>query len=106
MAGGDSHVILNSGVGTIGMANAINVVDANSVSSGNMTEPREVKDKTGKTQTLFFTDEGAKLFDKYSDPNNSVDGNGPKITVEKDPSGISSLWKGIVKKEEGVGTPG
>ncbi|MBT9546698.1 MAG: hypothetical protein IV090_15005 [Candidatus Sericytochromatia bacterium] len=105
MAGGDSHVILNSGVGTIGMANALNAVDANSVKSGNMTEPREVTDKTGKTQTLYFTDEGAKLFDKYSDPNNSATGDGPRITVEKDPSGISSLWKGIVKKEEGVGKP-
>lgn len=82
------------------------MVDANSVRAGNMTEPREVTDKTGKTQTLFFTDEGAKLFDKYSDPNNSVMGNGPRITVERDPSGISSLWKGIVKKEEGVGNPG
>jgi hypothetical protein len=83
----------------MGAANAINAVDANSVKSGNMTEPREVTDKTGKTQTLYFTDEGAKLFDSYS----STD---PKITVDKDPSGISSLWKGIVKKEEGVGKPG
>jgi hypothetical protein len=105
MAGGDSHVILNSGVGTIGMANAINVVDANSVKAGNMTEPRDVTDKKGNTQKLYFTADGAALFDKYASKDNSYDGNGPRITVEKDPSGISKLWSGIVKAEEGVGKP-
>lgn len=105
MAGGDMNVAFARGVGTMGALNDLNVVDANSTKAGNMTEPRTFSDKDGKTQTLYFTPQGAELFDQYSDPNNSVRPGGPKITVDSDPKGVSSLWKGIVKTEEAIGNP-
>lgn len=96
MAGGDIRVITSPGVASMGSANLLHAVDANSVKKGNMTEPRTVNG-----QNVFMTQEGAKLYDRYSA---EVEAIGGGSRVEKDPGFLKTFFMGDIK-EEAVGTP-
>lgn len=101
MAGGDMRVISTPGL-MMGGASEMKTIDANSVKSGNMTESRDVKDtRTGKTQTMFFTPEGAQAFDSLTW---GKDGNGGAMKIEQDPGMLSRFFLGDIK-EQNVGKP-
>ncbi|HEY9839141.1 MAG TPA: hypothetical protein V6D23_01700, partial [Candidatus Obscuribacterales bacterium] len=97
MAGGDMRIQMNYGLVGVQLPGAKSIaVDANSVKSGNMTEPRQVKGEDGKPQTVFLTPEGAKIFDANLNK-------GPMIYAEKDPNFLYHAFVDTSPPEQGLG---
>ncbi len=60
MAGGDMRV-QNKPIGTIGMANQVETIDANSLKKGDFTEARNVNG-----QAVYLTKAGAEAYDQLA----------------------------------------
>jgi hypothetical protein len=99
MAGGDARV-WNTSIGSIGMINQCEVIDANTKQAGDFQFPRPVR---GREDPLFFTKEGAIAFDALRA---KVD-IGATIKWEKDPGWLKRLFFGdsLAGKEQYLGNP-
>ncbi len=108
MAGGDSFVTANNGqVGRFADPSSIEVIDANSVKAGNMTEPRDINGKT-----MFFTKDGSDAIDKWKITHNTAGGS---FEAKSDPGFMDKLLWNVsfgyadgnipIKQENHVGDP-
>lgn len=89
MAGGNSHIRVNAGYGTLGVTS---VIDANSARAGNMTEPINIGGKT-----VWVTPEGAQGLKDYQD---GVESRLYRLSVESDTK-TTGIW-GFRSKESNL----
>jgi hypothetical protein len=81
MSGGNMRV-QNRPVGTLGMANQVETVDAHSTKAGSFSEARQVGG-----QNVYLTPEGAKALDALSEA-------GFELRATKDPGALSKMLLG------------
>lgn len=94
---GNLRVIVTSGQMGIGSSASTHVVDANTNASGNMLTPRGIQNTT-----VYFTQEGAMLYDKYCyDINNQ----GGSVKLERESGFLHRMIFGNPPEKEAAGNP-